>query len=123
MDCPNRTETFVSIQRALPEPPNLAALIEAVEIEERSQESTSTHEVALGMAAMAVARGGHAARARGRGGRGGVYADRVSLIKKAKNAAPVKELKYFSDFVLDSGATQHSTHSLTEQSFGIVHIS
>ena len=79
---PKSYQTFVSIQRALPEPPNLAALIEAVEIEERSQDSTSTHEVALGMAAMAVARGGHAARVRGRGGRGGVYAERVSLILK-----------------------------------------
>ena len=111
---PKSYQTFVSIQRAKDHPSTLAALIEAVEIEERSQESTSMHEVALGTAAMAVGRGGHAARARGRGGRGGVYADRISLIKKAKNAAPVKELKYFSDFVLDSGATQHSTHSPTD---------
>ena len=114
---PKSYQTFVSIQRALSEPPNLAALIEAVEIEERSQDSTSTHEAALGMAAMAVARGGHAARVRGRGGRGGVYAERVSLIKKTKNA-PVKELKYLSDFILDSGATQHSTHSLTDIASG-----
>ena len=112
---PKSYQTFVSIQRAKAEPPTLADLIEAVEIEERTQDSTSTHEVVLAMAATAVGRGGHSARARGRGGRGGVYADRVSLIKKAKNvAASVKELKYLSDFVLDSGATQHSTHSIED---------
>ena len=110
---PKSYQTFVSIQRTKEAPPTLAALIEAIEIEERTQDSTSTHEVALGMAAMAVGRGGHAARARGRGGRGGVYAERVSLIKKTK-VAPVKELKYLSDFVLDSGATQHSTHSIKD---------
>ena len=76
---PKSYQTFVSIQRARPDPPTLVALFEAVELEERIQDSTSTHEVAFGIAAMMVNRGGYAARARGRGGRGGVYADRVSL--------------------------------------------
>ena len=117
MGLPKSYQTFVSIQRAKDEPPILADLFEAIDIEERSQDSTSTHESALGLAAMAVARDGHSARARGRGGRRGVYADRVSLMKKTKTV-PVKELKYFSDFILDSGATQHSTHSLTDISSG-----
>ena len=48
-------------------------------------------------------------RARQRGIRGGV--DRTSI---SKTKTSVKDSLYLSDFVLDSGATQHSTHNLTD---------
>ena len=88
----------------------MEALIVAVEIEERTQDSSGHAQkasvgVAAAMFARVQARGECGARAHPRGGRGGT--DRISVIKPTKTS--VKDSLYF-DFVLDSGATQQSTH-------------
>ena len=72
---PKSYQTFVGIHRGQPQPPTLEALIVAVEIEERTQDSSGhSQEVAAGIAAAMVARaqarGERGARARQRGVRG-----------------------------------------------------
>ena len=113
---PKSYQTFVGIQRGLAEPPTLEALIKAVEIEERTQVSAghSSDEAAglsAAFAAATVSRG--RGRGRGRGERGAhVGGDRTSNSKHIKTS--VKDCLYLSDFILDSGATQHSTHDITD---------
>ena len=87
---PKSYQTFVSIQRALPDPPNLVDLILAVELEERTQDSTVVHEVSIGVVAMMANRGDYRGRVRGREGRGGNQSDRSSFIK-AKTSSQVKD--------------------------------
>ena len=108
---PKSYQTFVGIHRGQPQPPTLEVLIAAVEIEERTQDSSSQGQEAFAaaMIARAQARGERGARARQRGARGGV--DRTSI---SKTKTSVKDSLYLSDFVLDSGATQHSTHNFTD---------
>ena len=111
---PKSYQTFVGIHRGQPQPPTLEALIVAVEIEERTQDSSghsqeSSAGLAAAMVARAQARGERGARGRQRGLRGGV--DRTSV---SKTKTSVKDSLYLSDFVLDSGATQHSTHNFTD---------
>ena len=100
----------MGLQRGQANPSTLEVLFAAVEIEERTQMSAGhSSDEAAGFAAAMLARG--RGRGRGRGTYGGGV-DRTSISKKTKN--PVKDSLYFSDFVLDSGATQHSTYDLTD---------
>ena len=106
---PKSYQTFVSIQRALHEPPNLEALTLSVELEERTQDSMGVQDVS-GISAAMVNRGGRGGRLRGRGSRGGNYGGDRASFSKTKPFSQVKDSKYFSEFILDSGSTQNSTN-------------
>ena len=86
---PKSYQTFVSIQRGLEEPPALEALISAVEIEERTQDS-SISDLSSNFAAAMFHRGGRGGRSRGRGGRGGNRGSDRGSLNSAKTPFPLQ---------------------------------
>ena len=110
---PKSYQTFVSIQRGLEEPPTLEALISAVEIEDRTQDS-SLADLSANFASATFHRG-RGGRSRARGARGANRGNRGSDRGSSRTAnssisSTLNNGLYFSQFILDSGATQHSTY-------------
>ena len=116
---PKSYQTFTFLQRALEEPPELQDLIQAIEIQERTHASAGEvrDESPLGFAA--AARGKRGGYARGNRGRGGHHASQRGSHASTKTGKPFYPLNgnqylQYSNFVLDSAATQSSTYNIDD---------